>query len=731
GPHRFPRPDPAGAADLPAAGEPHFELCCGSDAGPIVERYTRIVQRQPRGAEKDVSLFGRYLFDSLIGPAIWADILALAAGQAADVLELALAWPFDENDLHRLNWELLHDGRGFLAARRPDAPREVAVTRLVSGSAGVPEVMAPVPRCLFAIGADLTDSRIRPGAEYLGLLRQIERDGRTVHTRLLRRATPTAIERLVASFQPHLVHFICHGEFDGRGGAKLELAPDENDAGGERLRDVEALFTYLSAGPRLPSLVVLSACNTGQASQAVEMAGGHVTAPLAAALVNKGIPVVVGMAGRVADSACRHFTRRFGEAIVRGEPLVAAAAQGRRAAFAYDQSPEESVDWAFPALFLAESVPAGYTPSLARQDPGAPPVETWVNNFNIKRPPAFYGRIEFYEAYYRLFEPNQPSVIAAFVERNQPGHGKSRLLQELIAQAVRDGHLPVALIHPDNPNLPYPENLEGLRKALIDALNQTAAIYGLGGQVWQLYHLAAGPAGAVEGANPELSPEVRLELLNNQGRLSGRALALALRADLGRLLAQARAAHPFIAASAGRALLFLDDVHLFGPEFLQDWFGGRALGSYGLGQDEAGLTPAVMSLSLTGPAAQIVQPTREFAIATPWLALLPLRPFPREDDQDLMACERVLLNPFDAQGRLKPGVSNLPFALNYGLKRDDEASWNNWSEGFRDVLGGMPINFVSQAFYGLVKLALAGRFVLPADDEIRLQKYMQADNGGP
>jgi hypothetical protein len=204
-------------------------------------------------------------------------------------------------------------------------------------------------------------------------------------------------------------------------------------------------------------------------------------------------------------------------------------------------------------------------------------------------------------------------------------------------------------------------------------------------------------------------------------------LALVLQADLATLLEQVREKWPFVKESDGRAILFLDDVHLFGQEFLQDWFGGKFPGSYGFGSDEASRAPVVMTLALIGAAGQIVRPTREFIIANPWLALLPLGPFPKENDQDLMACEQVLLNPYDHAGRLKPGVSNVAFALNYGLKKDDEASWNDWSEFYRDLIEGKPINFTRGAFYGWVKRAQDVKFVLEADDEVRVAKYMKGE----
>src|ERR1700760_573508 len=77
------------------------------------------------------------------------------------------------------------------------------------------------------------------------------------------------------------------------------------------------------------------------------------SATRAAALVSAGVPMVVGMSGEVADSACRLFTRRFYEALLQGESVAAATAEGRRAGLT-GADPYHTVDWAFPSLLLSE-----------------------------------------------------------------------------------------------------------------------------------------------------------------------------------------------------------------------------------------------------------------------------------------------------------------------------------------------------------------------------------------
>ena len=112
-----------------------------------------------------------------------------------------------------------------------------------------------------------------------------------------------------------------------------------------------------------PPLVILSACRTGlaEAPPPTVLEGAHDLAPLATELVSLGIPLVLGMAGRsrtrpaVVDQAVRRCPGPGGKpggGHGRGAP--GDGFQGRSA--------DESVDWAFPALFAAGQVDPGFAP---------------------------------------------------------------------------------------------------------------------------------------------------------------------------------------------------------------------------------------------------------------------------------------------------------------------------------------------------------------------------------
>lgn len=727
-----PTPFPAPVFDddhpPPAVEAPHHALCTdpGTHLGAV---YDRIVHRRP--AAGDVKAFGAYLFATLIGASIWEAIRALARRHEADLLDLALAWPATEGALHRLNWEMMHGPETLLAALQSDEPKEVAITRVVLSTpdpagAVVPRSGCLVPRKLFVIGTDLNDPVIRPGAEFFGLLRRVKHNKHTVHTRVLRRASSQKLREVIKTFQPDVVHFICHGHIDkGTGRGYLELAVDDDEAAGdeaEKRRYAEQVFQFLNAGERRPSVVVLSACDTGQ-GQVGEMLGAHELAPFAAELVQQGIAAVVGMAGSIADRACRHFTRRFGEAIVQREPLVKATADGRRAAFVHGADPESAVDWAFPALFTAAAVPPDYSPAPP-PDPAAPSVDDWIHDFNVERDPVFCGRLEFFEAYYRLFEERDLAVLLVHGSR---GLGKTRLLQEFTAQAIREAHLPIG-IYSDAPDWAPPPTLDALRDELRKAVSRTREILELTPRLWQL-KLLEDPA-----ANRARLDDLVLNALPAGGGLTTEAVKRALQSDLGYLLAQACADYPgFFDAAHSRAVLLLDEVQDYDEAILRDLLIDEVLGPRGIGTKKEPI-PVILTCELSGPARHLLEPfTQQHNQTRPWMRVLPLKPFPEEHDQDLFEYERVWLNPSEQNAMrtgLPPAMANVAYVIEQNAARSNQ-DWEEWLRTVRTKIQGKPINTVSSDFIFLAALAEAKRIMAKADDEALLDAYMKRGHNGP
>ncbi len=407
----------------PAAGAPHFALCTGK-ADAVAALLERLAARNTQPG--DVTAYGRWLFECLLAPA-WAMIRVLPAVIAARGVELALEWPVDASDLHRLVWEAMHDGSGPLAGH-PDLL--VAVTRLVPVISESPATITQVPRVLFAVGSPLTDEVIRPGAMFMGLLRAFEAEG-ICTARVASEVTVTELAEECGRFRPDVVHLVAHGDIDGI----LRLGEHKQDGGAA---DAGAVATALTTGGR-PVVVVLSACLTGIADGP---AGG---APMAAKLIAQGIPIVSAMAGEVSEQACRLYTRRLVESLYKGTPVVAATAMGRRAALLRTERPSEQLDWAMPALFLASSLSPAFRPI----DPA--PTRALIeiaDGLQLRQQPVFIGRREILDLLDDFFTDN-PARRLGFVGAVREGPlddlGGTRLLREIGFRLLRAGHTPLLL----------------------------------------------------------------------------------------------------------------------------------------------------------------------------------------------------------------------------------------------------------------------------------------------
>ena len=140
----------------------------------------------------DLERYGRLLFKAAFYEETWRQLVADAATEPC--LELAMRGPAGSGQPspHALRWEALHDGSTAIAARgtaiKPGSPGllPVGIVRLVPPAVPLiqnnPGSLSPVnriPRVLYAIGSRLTDPRVRAGAEFMGILRHLERKGRS------------------------------------------------------------------------------------------------------------------------------------------------------------------------------------------------------------------------------------------------------------------------------------------------------------------------------------------------------------------------------------------------------------------------------------------------------------------------------------------------------------------------------------------------------------------------
>ena len=691
---------------------------------------------------------GRFLFDRLLGDEGWQAICASAAAVADSIIELALRFDGARYELHRFPWELMHGPSGFLTQALPPA----SVTRLVSRlPAAGPLSAAPFsspPRLLFAVGAGLSDRRIRPAVEIFGLLRQIQSRGLMVNTRALLKTSATALRETIAEFKPDLVHFSGHGDIEmDNGVARGYLEFQRDDRKDVVHRGAAELLGDLRSAGRIPPVVVLSACHSAVSPPAATAgpnvlaaaAGGPLSAgaesigSLAAELVAGGVPVVVGMGGEVADSACRLFTRFFGESLVRGDPLIAAVARGRRAAF-LDGVPDRA-DWAYPVLFLAADLDAAYAPAAhpAGQPHPCQLLAQRIQAYGVPRFPVFWGRHEFFDRYQQLFMPAAPQTLPIFARRE--GEGRTRLLQELAAQALRDGHLPcwVGKADPDWPNPPFTE-VSGLAIEILRAIDNTRKVFGLP------LPLNSSILGQVIAAKDPSDLAQRLSACQKRSEFlaivqaadvtaghgpSAEVCHAAIQEDLQALINEARAAVPPLAGPNSRVLMLFDEVHRYDDAIhplLRTLIKGFGLGSL------SEPVPVILSYRFGTPADALFTEASE----TIGARALELQRFNEQDDEDLMACGQVLLFPDEASpdasyyterllDKLKKKIEGkvASFAIRHGAEAKVKEIW---SDQFRMAIEGSPLKLGGREFYQLAVGACLHGYLEFGDDEARLRK---------
>lgn len=559
---RFPVPRPD---DLPDdLDDAARELATATDPAVIDGVRINIAVKQP--GPTDIAAFGTYLHAALFGKE-WALIEQKAAGRH---LELALCWPVKDWELARLPWEIM---------RAPGKPCPIswdaAITRIVPCQPREKKVHIR-PKVLFIVGADMNDVSIRPGAEFFAVWERLQRAGISFDFRIAHRASSQQIEDEIESFQPSIVHFICHGQEAGGAGVIDLISADKSGKLVSDQRDARRCLDLLrNQANSYPSVVVLSACYSGSAASP---ALARVDAPLAAALVEGGVPIVVGMGGQVSDLACRLFARRFYEALLGSEPVTDATFEGRRAGMKHGSDPELSVDWALPMLFMAEGLDPVVdvdTSEAERVRRRAERARRLRNTPGPPNPAAFCDRIDVMEAQRALTRPGQPTRVLVIEETDfvvdplQPNDlgkfGKTRVLREIAARIMLDGHLPCLVTRGkgDSPPTSAEKLLATLSRAVTETAKQVRDPTGIDSQLMLVSALLAAKPGACADQLDEAVRDKydrwcdeRADYPDLPARLIVEALCVDLRAmaELGRDAWQS----PDL-----RVVVLVDDVHLF------------------------------------------------------------------------------------------------------------------------------------------------------------------------
>jgi hypothetical protein len=771
-----------GSADVPAGAGPRVAALCQGDPAAFRAGLADFRARRA-GSANDL---GRYLGAVLLGATWWPAITAVARPAADTLVELALAWPSERAllPLERLPWELVALGPQPLVAG--DKPR-VAITRVVTPAAGMQAPAAPAPldlppRVLFVVGTTLRNPRIRAASEILNILRGVDLPDRALHASLIEEATPKKVAAAIEAHRPQVVHFICHGDVeDGEGWLEMESDPPAQGPAHYTAAQILAMLQP-SGVEALPAIVVLGACRSASnddrlpgtqprlPAELASLPGEPVaTASLGARLVAGGVPIVIGMSGRVADVAARLFTERFQASVMAGEPLISATAYARRAPFVTPVGGGASIDWAYPTVLLAETVDPGYTPTPALTVGQKDTLTSWIRSFALLPPgqPVFCQRGEFFDDFDLLLRGGKGVLVAHITpgDDDEGAHwGKTRLIEQLAFSALRHGHLP--LVVPPHRKQPPRDMLKVLdllwkqvdfNERQLELTPRALLLAQLADLERTRVSLPAGAADAVRAANTKTfvddakaaaaaaatSAQADADAAVDERRrarhlarvtaaaalakalgpagVSGRAACHALTVDLlaqldsfeARLRALQAAALPtpplwLRAPQIARPVVLLDNLDQYEDTFVTAI--AELVNQGGLGTVDVPI-PVVMTVMLDGGPSQA--PLKTLAEGKKgWLASRPLAPF--ADADAMLAYQAVLLHPFNPHLFNYQNISSrVPFVPAATISPDVARTVEDY---FRLVVKGWPNRLAKDSLYLAVKEGVSLAYFVTADD---------------
>jgi hypothetical protein len=187
------------------------------------------------------------------------------------------------------------------------------------------------------------------------------------------------------------------------------------------------------------------------------------------------------------------------------------------------------------------------------------------------------------------------------------------------------------------------------------------------------------------------------------------AVREALQIDCKRLLSAARqhCGEPF--SERSQALLLLDNLDEKCIELLADLIDGNGLDGFGAGTDGLPI-PVIMAVKWESKD-DIRRKVAEGRSDQAWLRSIQLEPFNQKTEEDLLAYEYVLLNPFR-------GTPESMMAKRWVFNRAaSPRDWDKGTEYIRKWIKGKPAMFNLDYFEMVVETLEGTGLLVPADDE--------------
>ena len=297
------------------------------------------ITRDVAVAEDDIlarlKSLGLLVYDLVFQGPVRHSLLALIASARG----VRLHWQIEgaDPDAAVLPWECLYVPTapvGFLAlSRHYSLTRHYPVARSmiappISGTLRILFVAADPPKVAPLPMIDQEIATLRETAQAAG---------NRVDTRVIRKAAPEEVRRVLAEFRPHIFHFSGHGLYrEGVGHLVFEEASGEvNPLPAEQIAILLHQYDV--------HLAVLNGCDTGVSS------ANDAVSSVAGAVVRAGVPAVIATMREVQDEQAMLFTRDFYRAFFAGFTVEGAMAEARKALSL------DYWDWAAYALFVGSA----------------------------------------------------------------------------------------------------------------------------------------------------------------------------------------------------------------------------------------------------------------------------------------------------------------------------------------------------------------------------------------
>lgn len=318
--------------DSPVGQTPHQEL------RPDLEQVENLLEGRglPEVLERDARQVGEALFRALFHSEIYTCLRRSLDAAAGQTLQIRLHFS-EVPELEALPWELLYDPRHNTFLARGD--ENTTLVRYVETEDPQPADPAGSPIRILAV---LAHARGDPEAGFEEEKKRLNQTISQLSGRLeiewLQPATFEALQTRLKDRHYHVFHFIGHGKFNVNGLGELFFVSEDG------LRDAvdsQRLGAVLREHKTL-GLAVLNTCLGGKVSL------GHPYGGIAQNLVRVGVPAVVAMQARVADTVAASFGHEFYQHLRRQNPLDLAVAEARKAVY---QKLRHNSAWAAPVLY--------------------------------------------------------------------------------------------------------------------------------------------------------------------------------------------------------------------------------------------------------------------------------------------------------------------------------------------------------------------------------------------